>query len=158
MNNGNYAIAFEVDQSPAKVFAAINNPRGWWSQAIKGDTDKLGAVFYHQYQNSHRCTLAVTELVRDRKVIWHVLQNYFDFVKDESEWTGTDIVFEISRTGAKTAVSFTHVGLSPAQECYDVCSDGWSSLIRGSLRALITAGKGHPDPAEKIVTGTPESP
>ena len=57
---------------------------------------------------------------------------------------GTDVVFEIARQDGKTAVHFTHVGLSPAQECYDVCSGGWSSLIKGSLRALITTGKGNP--------------
>ena len=154
MNNPNCAIAFAVDQSPAEIFAAIANPRAWWSQAIKGDADKLGAVFYHQYQNSHRCTLVVSELVRDRKVVWHVLQNYFDFVKDETEWTGTDVVFEIVTTGEKAEVRFTHVGLSPAQECYYVCSEGRNSLIRGSLRALITTGKGHLDPAEQTLANS----
>ena len=44
--NQNYTTSFTVDQTPEEAFAAINNVRGWWSQAIEGDTDKLDAVVY----------------------------------------------------------------------------------------------------------------
>jgi hypothetical protein len=30
-----------VDQTPEEVFNAINNPRGWWSEEIEGNTNKL---------------------------------------------------------------------------------------------------------------------
>ena len=60
----------------------------------------------------------ITEFVPGRKIVWHVLQNYFNFVKDTTEWTGTDVVFEIAKQGDQTAPRFTHVGLTPAEECY----------------------------------------
>jgi hypothetical protein len=63
-----------------------------------------------------------------------------------------DVVFEIAKKGDKTEVHFTHVGLVPANECYGVCSDAWGSYITGSLRDLITTGKGQPNPIEEIVT------
>jgi hypothetical protein len=146
MNNQNYTATFSVDQTPEEVFKAINNIRGWWSQAIEGDTDKLGAVFYYAYQDVHRCTLKITELVPGKRVVWHVLHNDFNFIKDKSEWNDTDVVFEIARKGDKTEVRFTHVGLVPAYECYDVCSNAWSGYITGSLRNLIATGKGQPNP------------
>ncbi len=152
MRDKNFATSFSVDQSPEEVFAAVNNVRGWWSQAIEGDTDKLGAVFYYHYQDVHRCTFKITEFVPDQKVVWHVLTNYFNFVKDKAEWTDTDVVFEIARKDGKTEVHFTHVGLVPAYECYGVCSDAWGSYIKGSLHNLITTGKGQPNPIEEIVT------
>ena len=152
MSDQNYTTSFAVDESPEEVFSAINNVRGWWSQAIEGDTDKLGAVFYYHYQDVHRCTFKITEFVPGKKVVWHVLDNYFNFVKDKSEWKGTDVVFEIAKKGDKTEVHFTHVGLVPAYECYGICSDAWGSYITGSLRDLITAGKGKPNPIEEIVT------
>ncbi len=31
MNTQNYTATFAVDQTPEQVFAAITNPRGWWS-------------------------------------------------------------------------------------------------------------------------------
>jgi hypothetical protein len=151
MDNQNFTTAILADQSQEEVFNAINNVRGWWSQAIEGDTDKPGAVFYYHYQDVHRCTIKITEFVPGRKVVWQVLHNYFNFVNDKIEWTGTDIIFEIATKGDKTEVRFTHAGLVPDYECYDVCSDAWGTYINGSLRDLITRGKGQPNPIEEIV-------
>ena len=145
-NNENYTATISVEQTPEEAFNAINNVRGWWSQAIEGDTDKPGAEFKYQYKDIHRCGFKITEFTPGKKVVWHVLDNYFNFVGDKSEWKGTDVVFEIARKGDKTEIHFTHVGLVPAYECYGVCSDAWGSYIGGSLRKLITRGKGHPNP------------
>lgn len=45
MSNRNFTTFFTVDQTPEEAFAAINNVRGWWSEEIEGDTDKLGDEF-----------------------------------------------------------------------------------------------------------------
>ena len=148
MNDQDYTTSFAVDEFPEEVFSAINNVRGWWSRAIEGDTDKLGAVFYYHYQDVHRCTFKITKFVPGKKVVWHVLQNYFNFVKDKTEWNGTDIVFDITKKDGKTELRFTHVGLVPALECYGACSDAWGFYIKDSLRSLITTGKGEPNQKE----------
>jgi hypothetical protein len=147
--NQNYSTSFMVDQSTEEVFAAINNVRGWWSEEIEGSTDELGEFKYH-YRDIHRCTIKITELVPGKKVVWHIVDNYFNFVKDKSEWKDTEIVFEITKKGDKTDVRFTHLGLVAAYECYDVCSDAWGTYINGSLRNLITEGKGKPNQNEQI--------
>lgn len=151
MSDQNYTTTFVVEQSPEDVFKAVANPRAWWSRAIEGDTDKLGAVFYYHYKDMHRATFKITEFVPNKKVVWHDLHNEFNFVKDRSEWTGTDIVFEIAEKDGKTELKFTHVGLVPTYECYGVCSDAWGGYIKGSLRDLIVAGKGDPNPIEDVV-------
>jgi hypothetical protein len=93
--NPNYTTTFTVDQTPQEAFDAINNVRGWWSQAVEGSTDQSGSVFYYHYQDVHRATFKITELMPGRKVVWHVLNNDFNFIKDKNEWIGTDVVFEI---------------------------------------------------------------
>jgi hypothetical protein len=113
-----FTTTFAVDQPAEVVFNAINNVRGWWSEEIDGRTDELGEFEYH-YRDVHRCTIKITELVPGKKVVWHVVDNYFDFVQDKSEWKDTDIAFEIVKKGDKTEVRFTHVGPIPAYECFE---------------------------------------
>jgi uncharacterized protein YndB with AHSA1/START domain len=140
-----FTTSFTVDQSPEEVFAAINDVRGWWSGEIDGRTDKLGAEFTYRYEDMHRSTQKITELVPGKRVVWHVTDASLDFVKHKTEWNGTDIVFEIARKDGKTTVRFTHVGLVPSFDCYAACFDGWSFYIDKSLRKLITTGKGKPN-------------
>jgi hypothetical protein len=156
MSDQNYTTSFTVDQTPEEVYKAVINPRAWWSEAIQGDTDKQGAVFYYHYQEVHHCTIQVTELQPGKKVAWHVLESYMNFVDDQAEWAGTDIVFEISEKDGKTELHFTHVGLVPEQECYGVCYDAWKTYINGSLQRLITTGKGNPNVGEGITDAEKE--
>ena len=149
MKDQNYSIYFTTDQSAEEVFAAINNVRGWWSEEIEDPTDKLGAEFTYHHENVHRCKMKITEFVPGEKVVWLVLDNYFNFTEDKTEWTGTKVVFEVSKKEAKTQVRFTHEGLVPEYECFDVCSNAWGSYINGSLQSLITTGKGRPNPKGK---------
>jgi hypothetical protein len=148
MKDQNYIASFLVDESPAEVFNAITNVRGWWSEEIEGSTDKLNDIFLYHYQDVHRAKIKLIEVVPDKKVVWHVLDNYFNFTKDESEWKDTKIIFEISRKGDQTQLHFKHLGLVPAYECFDVCNDAWSNYIKNSLYSLITKGKGQPNPKE----------
>jgi uncharacterized protein YndB with AHSA1/START domain len=142
-----FTIILLVDNTPEEVFNAINNVQGWWSGENEGRTDRLGE-FQHRDGDMHRCTIMIAELDPGKKVRWHVLDNHFNFVKDKSEWKDTDIVFEIAKKGDKTELRFTHLGLVPAYECYNICSNAWASLINGSLRNLITKGKSQSDQRE----------
>ncbi len=145
----NYTTTFSVDQTPEEVFDAVNNVRGWWSEEIEGSTDRLGAEFKYHYKDLHRSNQKITELVPGKKVVWHVVDSHINFVKDKTEWKGTDIVFDITKKGNKTELRFTHAGLVPALECYGACSDGWGFYVNDSLRSLITTGKGLPTRKKK---------
>ncbi len=57
-------------------------------------------------------------------------------------------MFEVSKKSKGTEIRFTHLGLVPEYECFDICSDAWTSYIGGSLRSLIVKGKGQPNPKE----------
>jgi hypothetical protein len=148
MDKPSFTTSILVSQSPEEVFGAVNDVRGWWSGEIKGRTDELGAVFEYRYQDLHRSTHQITELVPGTKVVWHVTESHLGFVDDKKEWNGTDIVFEIGKKGDQTELRFTHVGLVPAFQCYGDCSGAWGYYINDSLRALITTGKGHPNQKE----------
>lgn len=112
MSKKGFSTSFTVDQSPDQVFAAINNVSSWWSGEIVGETKKLGGEFTYRYQDMHTSKQTIMEFVPGKKVVWHVSEATLTFVKDKSEWVGTDIVFEIAKKGGKTEVRFTHVGLA----------------------------------------------
>src|SRR5688572_16251018 len=97
MKNQNFNITLSVDKTPNEVFNAITNVRGWWSQEIEGGTAKLNDEFQYNYQDMHRCKMKLIEVVPDKKVTWLVLDNYFNFTQDKTEWKNTKINFEISR-------------------------------------------------------------
>jgi len=145
MKNPGFTTTISVDQNPEETFAAINNVRGWWSGEIEGNTNKLGAEFTYRYEDVHRSQQKITEFVPGKRVVWQVLDSQLSFVKDQSEWTGTEIVFEISEKNGKTKVRFTHAGLVPEYECFDDCSIGWDTLVNGNLRKLIATGECQAD-------------
>jgi len=146
MDTQRFTTSFTVDQSPAQIFAAITDVRGWWSGEIVGRTDKLGEEFTYRYQDLHRSRQKITELVPGKKVVWRVLDSEINFVKDKTEWNGTEIVFEIGTKNGQSELRFTHVGLAPRIQCYGKCAGAWGFYINESLRNLITSGKGEPNP------------
>jgi len=148
MKTHDFTAIFLVDQTPKKVFDAINNVRGWWSGDIEGNTNKLNDEFTYHYKDVHICRMKLIEVVPNKKIVWQVLSNYFNFTKDKSEWTGNKIIFEITEKNNQTELHFTHEGLTPEYECYDACYEGWSNYIKKSLYGLITTGKGQPNPKE----------
>jgi len=148
MNNQDFNTTILVDRAPKEVFNAINNVRGWWSEEIEGGTENLNDEFLYHFKDVHVCKMRLVEVVPNKKVVWLVVDNYFSFTKDKTEWKDTKIIFEIAEKDGSTELRFTHQGLVPQYECYNICRDGWSNYIKNSLRNLITTGKGQPNPKE----------
>ena len=148
MASTDFTASLLVDQTPKQAFNAIINLKAWWSEEIEGNTDKLNEVFLYHYKDIHICKMKLVELVPDKKIVWEVLENQFSFIEDQTEWKGTHLIFDIHSKDSKTQVKFTHQGLVPEYECYQVCYDGWTNYIHNSLHQLITTGKGTPNPKE----------
>jgi hypothetical protein len=149
MTERGFSTTITVAATPDQAFAAINDVRAWWSHDIDGTADAVDAQFTFFGKDVHRSQIRVDELVAGQRVVWHVVDNYLSFVADHSEWTDTRIVFEISPAAGGTQICFSHVGLVPAYECYDACSNAWAFFIEGSLRSLITTGQGMPMRSER---------
>ncbi len=148
MQTQDFITAILVSQTPQEVFEAIANISAWWSEAVEGDTEKLNDEFIYHYRDIHYCKCKLVELVPNEKLVWLVLDNYFKFTKDKSEWIGTKLVFTIAPKNGWTEITFTHEGLVAQYECYEICREAWTGYIQDSLRNLITTGKGKPNPKE----------
>lgn len=144
-----YITTFTVKASPGEVFKNINDVTRWWTENLKGHSQKLNDVFTVQFDDVHLSTQKLIEVVPDKKVVWLVTDSKLNFIQDKQEWNNTKISFELTQKDGHTEVRFTHLGLAPDVECFDACSNAWSEYIQGSLLPLITTGKGKP--AKRVV-------
>lgn len=142
MATSNFTTTILVDNSKEEVFNAINDVRNWWQGEVEGRTDQLNAEFSYSVPGIHFSKQKIVEIIPNEKIEWLITDSKLSFVKDQTEWTGTKIVFEISDVNNKTQVRFSHLGLVPEFECYGDCSNAWGKLIQESLFSLITTGKG----------------
>ncbi|WP_159471650.1 SRPBCC domain-containing protein [Dyadobacter sp. 3J3] len=152
MASPDFTITLTVDQSLKDAFKAITNVRGWWSEEIEGDTEKLNDEFSYHFEDVHICKMKLIEVIPDKKMVWLVLENYFKFTTDKSEWTGNKIIFVLSVKDGKTQIKFTQLGLVPDYECFEICQNAWTQYIMHSLADLISKGKGQPNASGKPTT------
>jgi uncharacterized protein YndB with AHSA1/START domain len=146
MTSHDFYSTFTVPQSPEEVFAAITDPKRWWTGDIEGNADKVGDTFSYRYGDVHYSKQKVTDLVPAQRVVWQVLESHLPGNEDPQEWTGTEIRFEVTDNKGQTEVRFSHQGLVPSFQCFSSCSSAWGFYINGSLKRLITTGEGPATP------------
>ncbi len=145
MKTNDISISLLVDQSPEQVFEAVKNVQGWWSKSIVGKSAELNDEFAYEVKGIHFSRQRLVEVVPAKRIVWQVTESNMSFLEDTDEWTGTRVIFDISRSGDQTELLFTHEGLHPGVECYDKCQPAWTQYIRHSLLRLVTTGKGDPN-------------
>ena len=148
MKNKNFTTTLIVDQTPEEVFNVVRNVRGWWSgyysEEIKGDTEKLNDEFsFRAGGGAHYSRQKLIEVIPNKKIVWLITDSKLDFLEKKDEWTGTKVIFDISTKVNKTQLVFTHDGLMPEIECYNACAPAWSQYLNNKLLPLITSGKGN---------------
>lgn len=146
MNTNDFTITLLSDKTPDEVFNAVTNVRKWWSgyysEKIEGSTERLNDEFiFCAGDDVHYSKQKLVEVVPNKKIVWLVTDSKLSFLKNTGEWTGTTIVFEISKNGKHTQLVFTHKGLTPQVECYKACAPGWTQYLQNKLLPMITSGK-----------------
>jgi hypothetical protein len=146
MKNQDFTTTILVEQTPTDVFKTLINVRAWWSglyeESFEGSSEKLGDEFsFRAGGGAHFTRQKMVELVPNEKVVWLVTESNLSFVDTVDEWTGTKIMFEISREQDKTKIVFTHIGLVPEFECYDSCAPAWTQYLQERLTQALTVKK-----------------
>lgn len=144
MNQKNYTTTIIVSATPAEAFRNITQVSDWWTICVEGNTEKLNDVFTVRFGETF-ITLKITELIPGKKITWHVIDCYKHWLRDKKEWIDTIIRWELSAENNTTKIHFTHLGLVPAIECYNVCEKAWDFYVKESLFGLLTEGKGMPE-------------
>jgi hypothetical protein len=143
MEKKNFHRTITVNASAEEIMKKISQINLWWVKDFSGKTEKFNDKF-HVPMGKTFIDFQITKLVPNKKVVWKVTDSYIHWLEDQKEWNGTEVVFEISEKENATQIDFTHIGLVPEIECYNVCEEGWNSHITISLVKFINEGKGMP--------------
>jgi len=145
MEQQNYNCSITANINAEEAFKKITRVSEWWSEDIKGSCEKTNDVFTIRFVFGDSFTVQVIDIILSKKIMWLVTDCNLTWVKDNKEWKGTKISFEISAVDNTALINFTHIGLVPGIECYKGCSKGWDYFIKESLFKLLNEGKGLPD-------------
>jgi hypothetical protein len=141
MTNKNYHRAIEVNATAEETMKKIGQVNFWWKKDFSGNAEKLNDKFTVPFGETSFVDFIISEMLTNKKVVWSVTNCYLPWFNDKTEWNNTKVVFELSEGKGKTTIDFTHIGLVPEVECYDVCEKGWDGHISESLVKFINEGK-----------------
>ena len=139
-----YHSHIKANITATEAFDGISKVSAWWAKNFEGSAGKQNDVFTVRFGETF-VTFEITEMVRDKWIVWAVQDCHLPWLNDKKEWNGTKVIWEITSSKINsTAIDMTHVGLVPGIECYDKCESGWDRHIKESLFKLLTEHKGLP--------------
>ena len=141
MTSKNYHRTITVNTSAEEAMKKISQVNLWWKKDFSGSAEKLNDKFTVPFGETSFVDFVVSQMITNKKVIWSVADCYLPWFNNKKEWNNTEAVFELSEENGKTKIDFTHIGLVPEVECYDVCEKGWDGHITESLVKFINEGK-----------------
>lgn len=147
MENQDYRTSFITTSSPEEAFKKIVDVSEWWSKHFEGELQNPGDIFTVRFgPNGEKdmFKIQVVESVPGRRIVWKVVDSKQDWVQNSTEWTGTEIVWDISPEAEGTNITMTHKGLHSGLECYKTCVGAWNYLASESLSQLLRENVGKP--------------
>lgn len=138
-----YQVVIGAGISASKAYEAISQVNRWWGEDFDGSAKKINDQFRIRFGQTF-VDFKITEAIPEKRIVWTVMDCYLPWQRDKTEWTGTKLVWIVTEHNGASTVEMTHVGLSPATECFETCIKGWDEHVKGSLLKLMTEGKGQP--------------
>ena len=138
-----YHKTITVNASRADAVKKIGLINQWWIKDFAGRAEKLNDAFTVPFGAPAFVDFVISEFVPGKKMVWKVTDCLLPWFKDQKEWNNTEVVFELSEENGTTKIDFTHIGLVPEVECYEVCEKGWTGHIN-TLEKFINEGIGLP--------------
>jgi hypothetical protein len=148
MEKKHYHRTITVNASAAEAIKKIGQVNHWWKHDFTGSAEKQNDMFTVPFGelNGEKSFVdfVVSEIIPNKKVVWKVTNCNLPWFKDKTEWNNTEVVFEITSANNKVNIDFTHIGLVPGIQCYEVCEKGWDGHVTKSLVSFMNDGKGNP--------------
>ena len=112
MNPSNYQTGFAANKQPQHIIDCICNVPGWWARHVEGRCTNINDIFTVRFGKTSG-TFKITEIQPRKKIRWLVADSYLPLFNDVSQWTNTELLWEISTDGMASRLTMTHIGLTP---------------------------------------------
>jgi hypothetical protein len=139
-----YQYKVSAHVSAEEAYLKVARVSDWWNKASTGDAQKVGDTFHVDWGQTW-VDFKVVDAAPNKRVVWYVVDCQLPWLKNQKEWKDTQVVWELSAANGTTEVTMTHVGLTPAVECFGTCEAGWNFHVGESLLKLLVEGRGLPD-------------
>lgn len=145
-----YVATVHYGVPPADVYEAVaqpGGPNGWWTTS--GDTATAeGGLMRLNWSGRDHIVFRLDRLDWPTAMTWTCVEQHDRNLAVPDEWVGTKLHFRFVEDRDGTLLEFTHEGLIPQLDCYDVCEGGWDFFLRRSVKLLAETGAGQPYVAE----------
>jgi len=148
MSNQSYQKTIVVKANTERVFAALTrNIEYWWTKpdnAIVKEGDKAKFTFPpgRSYWTFEATSLTPNQVKLRCVDALHLHEGMPSAI--ETEWLGSQLIFNMTQKGQSTQIDFEHQGLIPQLHCYEVCENGWDYFFLESLQHYLDTGTGSP--------------
>jgi Activator of Hsp90 ATPase homolog 1-like protein len=139
-----YKCTVNAGVSAEEAYRAVARVSDWWNKKSTGQAREAGDTFRVDWGQTW-VDFKVLEAVPSKRFVWHVEDCHLPWLKNQAEWKDTKVIWELVAASRTTEIQMTHVGLTPAVECFEACEAGWNFHVGQSLLSLLTEGHGLPD-------------
>jgi hypothetical protein len=139
-----YKCTVNANVSAEEAYRKVARVSEWWNQKSTGHAQEAGDTFRVDWGQTW-VDFKVLEAVPNKRFVWHVEDCHLPWLKNQTEWKNTKVIWDLVAANGTTEIQMTHVGLTPAVECFETCEAGWNFHVGQSLLKLLTEGRGLPD-------------
>ena len=134
MRTENYCKKMNIDASAKRLFDAFSKELGdWWGNSHEGVSQIGDTMTIGFEENPSQWVFEAQELMEGKRIVLKCLLS--DHQHEglpgtiQQEWKGSQLIWEFKPIDGMTEVSFTHLGLTPELECFNVCEQGWDHYL-----------------------------
>ena len=138
-----YTASIMASASKEEAYIAITEHMSDWWTSMSGKFLSIGDQAKTDFGGKSYWSFEATTLDKPERIELtchdanHIHEGLSDNIR--TEWLGTKLIFEIAEEDRKTRIEFTHEGLVPELECFEVCKAGWDHFFLESLKSYLEA-------------------
>ena len=137
----NYECTITTSLTPNRVFDALTKEMSNWWTDMSSMVNKIGDKTTAKFEDGTAWSFEVTSLEDDKLIELYCYEaNHIHPVTTpemRTEWQHTTLRFEIIPKGDETEIHFTHIGLTPEVNCYDICCTGWDHFFGSAFKVYL---------------------